>query len=101
MASVIVGLELGDNPSDTKLLRDWELLLRLNSLAEGRGVRRARESAPPSGIDDAQIALEEGQRFVEDSLSKIDLPFIVPQIAPLAVLWTGDTGATSEADEAR
>jgi len=35
MASVIVGIELAGGEPEMKLLRDWELLLCLNSLAEG------------------------------------------------------------------
>jgi hypothetical protein len=49
MKSVVVGVEmtLDINSGGMHLLRDWELLLRLNALAEGRGVRRPRSSSLP------------------------------------------------------
>ena len=69
------------------LLRDWELLLYLNKLSESRGVRRAAVSENPGDTGAVEDSLARTARFVETQLSSLSLPFDVPDISPLAILW--------------
>jgi SNF2 family DNA or RNA helicase len=108
MSSVAVGVEAMPDGKEMQLIRDWELLFRLNALAEGRGVRRPRFSSPPEDIEGVRIALKHGQSFVESNLQELDLPYRVPTVTALAVFWpveatsqsTPDDGEAGDADPA-
>ena len=75
-----------DNAGMT-LLRDWELLLHLNKISESRGVRRADVSKSPDDINVVEGSLVRALTFVETQLSSLPLPFEVPDISSLAILW--------------
>lgn len=99
ISRVTVGVEVTEGEPGMQLLRDWELLLRLNAVADGRGVRRPRSSSPPDNIDIVRAVLERGQRFVEDKLPVLNLPYQVPQVSSLAVLWPIETMSPSVLDD--
>lgn len=89
----IIGVELQtDSP---RILQDWELLETLNNLLTARGPRRLRASASPK--DRGLVAAEvlRAQAEAEGAISALDLPFKVPSISPLAVLWPGEELSTS------
>lgn len=90
MAHVTVGVEIAEDDLGMHILRDWELLLRLNAVAGGQGVRRPRSSSPPDCIDKLRATLEEGQKFVEKNLTGLELPYHVPRVSAVAVLWPTD-----------
>ncbi|MBI4319208.1 MAG: DEAD/DEAH box helicase family protein [Chloroflexi bacterium] len=103
--SMILGMELGEaGQRSLALLRDWELLQRLNGLIGARGIRRAKTSMRPDNTAAVATAIEETQREVESRLGDLDLPFKVPMVENLAVIWPTKGGpregsATSDADE--
>jgi hypothetical protein len=86
--SILVGVELPSSPDETILvLRDWEALEKLNTLAEGRGYRRARESMRTADPDAVMKGVEEARAAVESRLPSLQLPFRLPDISLSAVLW--------------
>ncbi len=92
----VVGVDWPDRAGESpSVLRDWELLLRLNKLLERRGLRRLKDSAPPEDIAAVKTALEQAQRFLEATLPTLRLPFEVPVVAALAVLWPTRSGSAS------
>ena len=99
MSSVAVGVEVNPNGMEMHLIRDWELLFRLNALAEGRGVRRPRSSTAPEDTDDVRSALNLSQSFVEKNLQGLDLPYLVPSVTALAVLWPIEVISQSVSDD--
>jgi hypothetical protein len=82
------------------LLKDWELLERLNGLVGARGFRAA-ESAPPADLSGVERALERGVTAAQESVLGLALPFRFPEIEPIALLWPGaaDAGKLSPPDE--
>jgi superfamily II DNA or RNA helicase len=73
-----------------KILRDWELLKRLNELCESRGIKGAEAPVRPNKVSAISTAVAECQQALQSTLSSYDLPFRVPEIHPLAVLWPID-----------
>jgi hypothetical protein len=69
------------------VLRDWEALEKLNTLSEGRGYRRARESTRSADPEAVMKAVEQARAEVESRLSSLQLPFRLPDISLSAVLW--------------
>jgi len=100
MTSAVAGVEVALDGKGPQLIRDWELLFRLNTLAEGRGVRRPRLSAPPEDIEEVRGAMERSQRFIEENLQSLDISYRVPSVAALAVLWPGSTAPQANLDNA-
>jgi hypothetical protein len=70
-----------------QMLRDWELVLRLNALLEDRLVRRPKSAAAADDRAAVEARLAEATRVVEGGLANLDLPFKVPQTDLLAILW--------------
>jgi hypothetical protein len=86
------------DPSDGaqhQLLRDWQLVLELNRLLEARGFRRPRPSPPAGDIAQVTRALGEAEEALKARLGELDLPFRVPVVGHLAVLWPGEPGSGS------
>jgi len=88
----IAAVEIGSLKGDTdRLLKDWELIERLNELSERRGVRKA-ESAPSSyDLDIITTDVKKARLFVEESLGKLDLPFKFPVVELCAIIWPSPT----------
>ncbi len=87
VSSVIVGVRMPEDNAGMTLLRDWELLMYLNKISESRGVRRAAVSESPDDINVLEGSLVRALTFVETQLSSLSLPFEVPDISSLAILW--------------
>lgn len=79
----VAGVE--DRPEGPALLRDWELLQRLNGLGIGRS---APAGGPPGEAGAARLA--DAEAFVRGAIPTLDLPYQVPQAEPIAVLWPTD-----------
>jgi superfamily II DNA or RNA helicase len=83
--TLAVEIDEGEQGADV-LLKDWELLEKLNGLVGGRGFR-AKGSAPPGDMKCVEGALNRGMSLVRDSATALGLPFRIPEIEPLIVLW--------------
>jgi hypothetical protein len=81
----IVGVEIAPEGKDS-FLRDWELLEKLNTLTSGCPVK-AKSSATPSNLDEVDSAMRSADAIVQLKLKDLALPFKVPEIEPVAVLW--------------
>lgn len=96
--SVVVGVE-GDPPG--RILRDWEVIERLNTLSDQLGRQKwAKDSAPPDNVDEVQAALERGRRMAQEHLTYLDLPFKVPSVDALTVLWPSHERLEPDAERA-
>jgi hypothetical protein len=83
--TLAVEIDEGEQGADA-VLRDWELLQKLNDLLGGRGLR-APTSAPPGVAGRAERALDRGIALVRNRLSELALPFRFPEVEPLVLLW--------------
>ena len=86
-SGVLSSVRMPEDNAGMTLLRDWELLLHLNKISESRGVRRADVSESPDDINVVEGSLVRALTFVETQLSSLSLPFEVPDISSLAILW--------------
>jgi len=85
--SVILGIELanGSASADT-VLKDWELLEKLNGLVGARGFR-GRNSLPPGETSPIERALDRGFSLVREKAADLGVPFRFPEAEAIAVLW--------------
>src|SRR5262249_16171077 len=81
----IAAMEIDDKGSGT-FLRDWELLERLNEITSGCPVK-AKSSSGPNNLKQVESALMFAQEAVRLKLPELSLPFKVPRIEPVAMLW--------------
>jgi superfamily II DNA or RNA helicase len=75
------------------ILRDWELLQKLNEIVESRGIKSAEAQDRPKEAAEIADSVRLSQVLLEESLSLYDLPFRVPEVQSLAVLWPQNAGA--------
>ena len=68
-----------------KLLRDWELIQRLNTVVLGRDLRRGYRRRP-ADVMAVRSEIDAVTRWLMDKLPQIDHPFRVPEIALCAAL---------------
>jgi len=76
---------LGEFP---KVLRDHEVLVRLNALMGNRIPRREEQSGLRS-VPEAVAGLERGLIALEVAVPNLELPYAIPELDPLLVLWPG------------
>jgi superfamily II DNA or RNA helicase len=81
----VAGVEI--QQADLVLLRDWELLQRLNDLLERRTMRRDEAMPRPSTFQTLQDRVEDGLRLVSSRIAELDLPFEIPEVHFLGILW--------------
>jgi ERCC4-related helicase len=82
---VIVGVEIEPEGSGV-FLKDWELLERLNDITSGCPVK-AKSSLAPKDLEQVETALRANHEVVRERLPELALPFKVPEIEPVAILW--------------
>lgn len=76
-----------------ELHRDWELLLKLNELLTKRTLRRDEAMHCPSDVVTLENLAKRGSKFLEERIGEFDLPFELPEVHLLGVLWSNsDTG---------
>ncbi|MCG3777274.1 MAG: RNA polymerase-associated protein RapA [Nitrospira sp.] len=92
---VTVAWEGWASSPNRRLLRDWELLLRLNTLSATSGLRRPAEVGPRSDGTQAIEAIENASEAVGQHLTELDLPFALPELTLLAVFWPARASARS------
>ncbi len=87
LRALVVGVEIGDGAvSSDALLKDWELLERLNGLFTARGLR-SKESLAPPDRSAVQRAVEQAAAMVRARASEVGPVFRVPEVETVAVLW--------------
>lgn len=84
---VVVGLQ-GVDQSNWELLRDWELLKRLNEIADKP--RSSVFNAESVMQSDASDLLARAEEALRSNLDNLDLPFQLPMVATLALLLPGN-----------
>lgn len=82
--STVVGV---DGDSGGRVLRDWEMLQRLNELAEGRGFRRATTSPSSADRHAVDAAVAAARTALEGEMPSLQLSYAMPTISLVAVLW--------------
>ena len=85
--AVVVAARSGDNGSWI-LVRDWELMQRLNPLADKPRSPVFAEARPAYDVADL---MAEARRYVESHLDTLDLPFALPTVESLACLVPGES----------
>src|SRR5262249_20718082 len=97
--AIILGIEMDRSGEQAPhVVKDADLLERLNTISQRPGVRRARPSAQSGSLVDIKAAVAAAQRLVDERLESLNLEFAVPTADLLAVLWPvstrqgGDTG---------
>jgi len=87
----IIGIKADIESEDTfELLKDWELLERLNALSKGQGVRTAKASKPFEDIEYLQSAFEKALGYLENAIVDMDLPFSHPESMCIGLICPGD-----------
>jgi len=69
------------------ILRDWELLERLNGMRLGQAARRASSSPPATDREGLQAAIELAGHHLRQSLKDLFPAYRYPVADVLAVLW--------------
>ena len=84
--SAVVGVT-GSGDGDWELVRDWEIILQLSSLADKpRSPAFSVETGLGQSMDGT---LESGRVYVEKRLDALELPFTLPAVEPLCCLVPG------------
>ena len=99
--AAIAGMEIDPEGSGT-FLRDWKLLEKLNDITSGCPIK-AKSSVGPNDLEKVENALRSAQKAVMLELPALSLPFKVPEIEPVAILWPmvrdgSDQGAEMEGE---
>jgi hypothetical protein len=98
--SVILAVEIAEGTTGADVvLKDWELLERLNGLVGARGFR-GKDSVPPTDTTRVEQALDRSISLARNKASELGLPFRFPEVEPIAVLWpVASTAKEQEAEE--
>jgi hypothetical protein len=59
----------------------------LDTLTEGRGIRRIKTSPDPEDAAQVPKVTEQAMAVLEAELAQLDLPFKIPAIELWAILW--------------
>jgi hypothetical protein len=79
------------------LLKDWELLEKLNSLFGARGLR-SKESVPPEDASLVEEAVARSIALVRERAAELAPLFRFPEVEALAILWPVAPGTTPADD---
>lgn len=96
---VVAGVEVMHEKYE--ILPDWQLLIRLNELLAKCTLRRDSSMPRPSDADQCGAFVESARKLIESQIREFDLPFDVPELHLLAVLWPSvvDSPETAELGE--
>lgn len=87
----IVGISVESDKGPTyTILKDWELLQKLNELSEGKGVRAAKQSVPVAGIDNLKEVLKAAFMQLSNSMKEMDFPFKHPETEVICAICPAD-----------
>ena len=89
VSNIIMAIEMLDvNSQKYNLLRDWEILERLNRISDGRDNRRLRPMTNyPDEIETISSAITNATNFMDKDLDKLLHPFRLPKAELFAALW--------------
>lgn len=84
--TAVAGVEFQEGGERLELLKDWQVLERLNRLCAAPG---AGTKSPPRPVAAEQVkqAIEQASDFLESRLSALDLGFQIPHINVLGLFW--------------
>ena len=85
--STVVGVEVETNANAMRVLTDSQLLAKMNILTEKLGASRYDESAAAADADSIGSFVERAKSCVSDGIQSLDLPYQVPEVETLGVLW--------------
>ena len=72
------------------LLRDWELMQRLNPLADKPRSLAFADAHPANNVADLMV---DARQYVESRIDALELPFSLPAVESLACLVPGEAAA--------
>lgn len=84
--STIAAVEVGEGSSGDIVLRDWELLTRLNGLPLRRQLMRDA-STPGADTAAVAIAIQQAEKTLLTQLDSLDLDVRHPDVECLGALW--------------
>ena len=84
--SAVVGIEF-QAINDPSMLTDWELIVKLNQILERRTLARDSATEQLTTVEAIEKLENYGKRIVLARLSELDLPFKIPEIHILAILY--------------
>lgn len=85
---MVTAVELGSQKDgNDRLLKDWELLMKLNKISEGPNIRRAKSAYSPAGISAVRAAVARADAIVNQSLGELDIPFKYPVSDLITIIW--------------
>jgi len=87
VSSRVFGVRLPEDPRSASILSDDELLVMLNDL-KARGSERI---VPDVDGRTVEASFTRGLEMLTDALSELKLPFSVPDVQPLGMLWPAST----------
>jgi hypothetical protein len=97
--SVILAIEIAEGTTGADVvLKDWELLERLNGIVGARGFR-GKDSVPPTDTTGVEQALDRSISLARNKASELGLPFRFPEVEPIAVLWPVASTAKEQEEE--
>jgi superfamily II DNA or RNA helicase len=70
-----------------KILKDWDLLIRLNDISDKRNVRKAQTALPPSNVKEIKKIIDQVNSIIDKSFNEFDHPFKYPVSYLMAILW--------------
>lgn len=86
--SVLAAIELDmETGKIIQLLVDWKLLLRMNEIIESKKVKKTEINPRPENADSVITRLNQARGEMAANLSLLQLPFKVPDMEELAILW--------------
>lgn len=89
-ATAVAGVEVKEGAAEFELLKDWQVLERLNRFCSASGLGAKSAPRPPGA--DVQLTIDLALSFLEGKLADLDLGFQLPYVNVLAILWPLPTG---------
>ena len=85
--TVILAVEISAEVTGADVvLKDWELLEKLNGLSAARGFR-GTDSVSPTETESVLQAIDRSISLVRSKASEMGLPFRFMEVDPIAILW--------------
>ena len=83
--SVIAAIT-SDKNGDDILLKDWEILMEMNSMITLSGIKKAEISSPPADVNFVDKEIERTTQTMNSYLDELSLPFKIPSCELMAVV---------------
>lgn len=96
--TIVVGCSVNKS-GDCKILQDWDLLKTLNESVGNRHFRRSLSMDESDYQSDVLVRSNIASDAVEQECENLDLPFKVPELSLMAILWACDTSRRLPEDD--